>query len=235
MLRYIIIALSCVAALSGCQHTPPEYVSRYTPAPSTTQPPPGPAAVAIIGGSYTAGTEFGGMGRNGWPSLVATHLGQQGIDIIPSVGAENGSGYITPGDDGTVFADQIPVMVRPDDQLVVIFGSRSESDTSTEEFQAGVRRTLDAARAAAPNAKIIVIGPVWTEPDPPKSALQSRDVVQTEAGLTGGATFVDPIAEGWFRDHPELIGSDGVHPTDAGHAYMADKITPLIAAQLRSP
>ena len=31
---------------------------------------------------------------------------------------------------------------------------------------------------------------------------------------------------------PELIGGDGVHPTDAGHAYMADKIAPLIGAEL---
>jgi lysophospholipase L1-like esterase len=29
-----------------------------------------------------------------------------------------------------------------------------------------------------------------------------------------------------------LIGKDGVHPTDAGHAYMADMIAPLIRAQL---
>mgnify|MGYP002623887115 CR=1 FL=1 len=47
-----------------------------------------------------------------------------------------------------------------------------------------------------------------------------------------GATFVDPIAEGWFVGRPELIGADGVHPTDAGHQYLADKIAPLIGARL---
>ena len=47
-----------------------------------------------------------------------------------------------------------------------------------------------------------------------------------------GATFVDPLADGWFVGRPELIGADGVHPTDAGQAYMADKIAPLIRAQL---
>ena len=31
---------------------------------------------------------------------------------------------------------------------------------------------------------------------------------------------------------PSFIGADGVHPTDAGHGYMADKIVPLIRAQL---
>ncbi|MDT4998170.1 MAG: hypothetical protein QOK12_275, partial [Mycobacterium sp.] len=47
-----------------------------------------------------------------------------------------------------------------------------------------------------------------------------------------GATWIDPIAERWFVGRPDLIGADGVHPTDAGHAYMAGKIAPLIAAQL---
>ena len=41
-----------------------------------------------------------------------------------------------------------------------------------------------------------------------------------------GAAFVDPIAERWFVGQPGLIGADGVHPTDAGHEYMADKIAP---------
>jgi lysophospholipase L1-like esterase len=31
---------------------------------------------------------------------------------------------------------------------------------------------------------------------------------------------------------PELIGRDGVHPTDAGHSYMAQRIAPLIYGQL---
>ena len=44
--------------------------------------------------------------------------------------------------------------------------------------------------------------------------------------------FVDPIAEGWFVGRPDLIGADGIHPTDAGHAYMAARIAPLIYDQL---
>jgi len=48
----------------------------------------------------------------------------------------------------------------------------------------------------------------------------------------GGAAFVDPIAEGWFVGRPDLIGADGVHPTDAGHLYMAERIAPQIYRQL---
>ena len=79
--------------------------------------------------------------------------------------------------------------------------------------------------------RFLVIGPPWPTADPPDAVLRIRDALKYQAGVAG-ATFIDPIAQGWFVDRPELIGKDGVHPTDAGHAYMAEKIAPLIGAQL---
>jgi lysophospholipase L1-like esterase len=45
--------------------------------------------------------------------------------------------------------------------------------------------------------------------------------------------FVDPIAEGWLADTPELIGADQFHPNDKGHKYLEDRIAPLIRDALR--
>ena len=40
-----------------------------------------------------------------------------------------------------------------------------------------------------------------------------------------GAVFVDPLAEGWFSGASHrLIGSDGLHPTDAGHRFIAKHV-----------
>ena len=61
--------------------------------------------------------------------------------------------------------------------------------------------------------------------------LKIRDSLRDQAAQIGAA-FIDPIADGWFVGRPDLIGQDGVHPNDAGHAYMADKIAPLILNQL---
>lgn len=33
----------------------------------------------------------------------------------------------------------------------------------------------------------------------------------------------------WLLDRPQLIGTDGVHPTDAGHAYLSALIEPVVA------
>jgi lysophospholipase L1-like esterase len=50
--------------------------------------------------------------------------------------------------------------------------------------------------------------------------------------MASGARFVDPLAERWFVGRPDLIAVDGVHPTDTGHRYLAERIAGLIAAEL---
>jgi lysophospholipase L1-like esterase len=91
--------------------------------------------------------------------------------------------------------------------------------------------TFDLARHRTPSARLLVIGPPWPTANVPESVIQIRDILNA-AARAAGAAFVDPIAERWFVGRPDLIGADGVHPNDAGHAYLADKIGPLMAAQL---
>ena len=44
------------------------------------------------------------------------------------------------------------------------------------------------------------------------------------------ALFIDPLREGWFAGWAHrYIGSDGIHPTNAGHRHIAA----LVAADLR--
>ena len=44
--------------------------------------------------------------------------------------------------------------------------------------------------------------------------------------------FVDPIADGWLADTPELVGPDGEHLTAAADTYLADRIEPVIRQAL---
>ncbi len=188
----------------------------------------------MIGDSYTSGTDEGGRGPSAWTARVWPALARQGIDVIPEVASEGGSGYGVRGDRGSRFEDLAARAVRPDDALVVLFGSRNDQGVDPLQLSELIRTTLDVPRFVAPAAGLLVIGPPWPTADPPKAVLEVRDVLRDRA-REAGATFVDPIAEQWFSGHPDLIGSDGVHPNDAGHAYMADQIAPLIRAQLPWP
>lgn len=187
--------------------------------------------VTVIGDSYTTGSDQGGNGVNGWTPQVWSALADHGIAVTPTVAAEGGAGYCTRGNRGGVFEDLTVRAVKPDDVLVVFFGSRNDMPVEPTRLSVAMYGTLKLARRIARSAELLVIGPAWPTADPPAEVLRIRDVLGYQADLAG-ASFVDPIAARWFVGRPELIGADGVHPTDAGHAYMAAKIAPLISSRL---
>lgn len=187
--------------------------------------------VAVVSDSYTTGTDQGGNGAKNWAPRAWQNLAAEGVAVTADVEAEGGAGYGIRGNHGSVFEDLTSKAVKPDDKLVVFFGSRNDEPFDPAMLPVMVYGTLQLARHIAPSAKMLVIGPAWPTAAPPPAITHIRDVLSYQANLAG-ATFYDPIAAGWFVDRPELIGKDGIHPTDAGHAYMADKIAPLIGAQL---
>jgi lysophospholipase L1-like esterase len=215
-----------LALLVGLVNAP---TTRVSYDPLTLDPPV--SRIAIVGDSYTNGTAIGGRGSKGWPARAWQTLARQGVQVVPDVAAEGRAGYGVRGDQGNLFADLTSMAVRPNDALVVFYGSRNDQGVDPNVLGGLVYQALSQARSVAPTARFLVIGPPWPTADVPVAVLQIRDILAFQAMLAG-ATFVDPIAERWFLDRPDLIGPDGVHPTDAGHAYMADKIAPLIRAQL---
>ncbi len=187
--------------------------------------------IAVIGDSYTTGSEEGGGGSSPWPGLAWQLLAERGVEIDADVAAEGGAGYAQRGNRGSVFEDLTARVVQPDDVLVVFFGSRNDHPADPGQFPDLAAGTFRWARLVAPAAKFLVIGPPWTTGSPPPSLLTIRDSLRQQAAAAS-AVFIDPIEEGWFADRPELIGGDGIHPTAAGHAYLARRISALIYDQL---
>jgi lysophospholipase L1-like esterase len=223
----LITAIATIAVLLGASaehRTPVSHNETLNLAVSVNH-------IAVIGDSYTAGGELGGLGSNGWTTRAWQWLSRNGIPVSADVAAEGGAGYGTRGNHGSVFEDLTADVVKPDDVLVVFFGSRNDQAVDPTQLSILAWGTFQFARSKAPKARFLVIGPPWPTADPPEAVLRIRDTLRYQAGVAG-AMFIDPIAAGWFAGRPELIGTDGVHPTDAGHAYMADQIAPLIGAQL---
>lgn len=212
----------------------------YAAAPSVGQPdqpytPPGldPRLnhIAVIGDSYTTGSNEGGLGPKGWTTLAWQNLSGRGVKVNADVAAEGGAGYVVRGNRGGIFRDLTARAVKPDDSLVVFFGSRNDKDADPLAMAFMTRDALGLARQLAPSAKLLVIGPPWINADVPPNMYRIRDILRDSA-RDAGAEFFDPLEAGWFFDRPDLIGGDKIHPTDAGHAYMADKIAPLIGQEL---
>ena len=225
MSRLHAFLVSVALVLGVALHASPARVYAYDTASAPA------VRVAVVGDSYTNGTAIGGQGPNAWPVRAWKTLNRQGLNVVADVAAEGRAGYGVRGDQGNLFGDLTARAVKPDDVLVVFYGSRNDQGVDPVTLGGEVGGALAMAHAIAPGAKLLVIGPPWPTANVPPAVLAIRDVLSTQA-LLAGATFFDPIAAGWFVDRPDLIGRDGVHPTNAGHVYMADKIAPLIGAQL---
>ena len=199
------------------------------PMPTVSQAPLGnqkPKKVVAIGDSFTESTAFGDAGANSWSQVVFRQLRKRGVEINAESSGEAGSGYVARGIRGTTFGEEARRLLEPDDDLVIIFGGSGDAPEKPESVEAAVSETFLLVRKASPHAKLIAAGPASPVADPGPGVTRVRDIIRDEA-VKIGATFVDPIADKWFVRDPTLIREDG-SPTDAGHAYIAERLMPVI-------
>ena len=220
------------SAWYASNRTPPT----YTPAPKDvgaqaepTAGAPAPTAVrspvlAFYGDWFVSGTTRGGSGAAGWPAIVSRRIGADGT--VPHAATD--AGYVRPS---STTADTFDTLAQkapePNADVTIVFGGRNDYRATPPEIAAAARRTFATIRAAAPQTRLLVIGPAWTNPEVPAALPPIRDAVQ-QAATASGATFVDPLADRWLFDNPELLSADGISLTDAGHVYLADHIEPVV-------
>ena len=137
--------------------------------------------IAVVGDSYTTGGDEGGLGSKGWTARTWQWLAQQGVAISADVAAEGGAGYGTRGNHGSVFEDLTADAVKPDDVLVVFFGSRNDQGVDPTQLSILAWGTFQLARRTAPKAQFLVIGPPWPTSDPPDAVLRIRDALKYQA------------------------------------------------------
>ncbi|MCU1365237.1 MAG: lysophospholipase L1-like esterase [Ilumatobacteraceae bacterium] len=177
-------------------------------------------------------SDIGGDGVHNWTSIIAGMLQDSGYNVELTVDATPGSGYVRTGASGTNFVDQIGRTVKPDTTLVVVFGSRYDDGIIPREQVGSTANTaIEKIRSISPSAAVLVIGPAWPDDTFPGYITGIEWNLKATAAADH-ATFLDPIADHWFFGQPTLIGSDGISPTDAGHAYMAERIEPAALAML---
>jgi len=222
-MRYLAALLLAAMVLAGCSREasnipPPAPLTLPSAKPLVTQ------HVTVIGDSYV---------NQGWADLVQQQL--RNADAVKSdmqAASSPGSGYVfrSPGTNQTVLGENAAQLIRPDDALVVFVGSRYDGRPQILPQLANVvHGVFTQAKQTAPQAKLLVIGPIYPEGDPPAQVLQARDIMRDQAAAVG-ATFVDPIAEGWLVDQPEAISTGNV--TEAGNVFIAQKMYPLIQKAL---
>ena len=180
---------------------------------------------AFLGDSYTSGYNGAGYGRAGWPAIVSASLG-----LRPLNRAVPGTGFVNPGWTAQPIRTQVGAVIRADPRIVFLAGGHNDRRFSTAATRAAALAVIDRLRRALPDARLVVIGPIWSGDSAPASLLRLRDALRRKAAAVG-AQFIDPIRGGWLAGAAKrYIGPDGLHPTNAGHRHIASMVLRAVKA-----
>jgi len=208
------------------------YDAPDSPAPSAA-PGDGRAAAAptgdsdpsllIIGDSFSTGVGASSPDR-GWAPLVARALdGPDRIDAVPNTGYVY-SGPARGADDS--FPSRVQRLVAaegPAPDVVIVQGGQEDYRGTLSELEQAVTETVTRLRDAYPSARIVLFGS--TRAFPENRALQPINAAITKAAAAAEVPFIDPVAEQWLtaRNSARYISYDLTYPSDAGHAYLAQR------------
>lgn len=184
----------------------------------------------MIGDEFASGTISGGFGSKNWPASLQRMAGQSGIDVYVRNFSRGGAGYTTTSPDSPTFDEQVSRGVNSDTNLVLLAGGTNDVNSLPALHDAAVA-TLDHVKSIAPKAGMLVVGPSWYRPEPPGEAILSARNTIRGVAQEAGATFVDPIAEGWFAGRDDLVSPDHLQLNHAGQKVVADRLAePMIVA-----
>lgn len=178
---------------------------------------------------------------NGFSCQVGLRLGVQDTWI----NAESSIGYLQDG----LVSEKLPsekltgdVIAYAPDWVAVCLGINDIGKTPST-LQSTVTTYFQNMLTALPNTIVTVMGP-WRAPSQTPAQNISDAIkagVQAQAGYGGRIMFYDTFAEGWQSTGAGKVGatsgngnsniyisSDGVHPVQAGHDYLAARTASAI-------
>lgn len=222
----LVLAALLAAVTTSCGAPAPEAAPPASPGATSA---PATGRVVVIGDSLSTG--MGTSPAQAWPSLLQGDSDSAGHHLQVTNAARNGSGYVRVGDGDATFDSEITASVGSDARAIMVFGSENDMGTEPAALARAAGSALAHARAAAPHAALIVVGPPSYTATPEPERLAVRDAVKSAAD-GAGAVFVDPIAAQWIVGHADtLIGPDGDHPSAAGQQYLKAKMEQILADQ----
>jgi lysophospholipase L1-like esterase len=173
--------------------------------------------VLVLGDSYVLGSA---MNRGPtWPDIAGARHGWQ---VFSDAVAD--TGYVAPGHSREPLAARADGLARNYDADVMIVAG------GLEDVRAGYpqRQTIAAAgttfrvlrSALPPHCRLVVLSP-FAGARRPSTAVLSLSRALEPVARRYGATYIDVTG---FLGGPGLVGSDGIHPTDAGQHVLARRI-----------
>ncbi|MCB5167984.1 SGNH/GDSL hydrolase family protein [Streptomyces bambusae] len=193
----------------------------------------------VLGDSLPGGSSMNTAGGAGtWFARTARYLGC--TDAWNQ--ALGSTGYITAGSTAT-FGTRAPIDVIPwAPTRLIIWGGYNDSAGDQGQIATAAASLYAALKAGLPSCEMFVIG-CWSPTGTPAAGQTNTDATLRTAAAAAGIPFISPLTGSCYDGTGALVathgpfitaavaayvGGDAVHPTDAGHVYLARRITAAI-------
>lgn len=200
----------------------------------------------VFGDSLSEGSNMNtGGGAGTWAPKTAQLLGYN--DCWNE--ARGGTGYITAGSYATLATRVATDVVTNTPTKLVVWAGYNDSGGSQPSISAAAASLYSTIQSGLPTCRTYVIG-CWSPTGSPGATLTSTDATLRTAAAAAGLPFISPITGSIYNSAGTLlsthgpwitgtgrvgattgagnadtyIGTDAVHPTDAGHAYLARRV-----------
>ena len=185
---------------------------------------PGWPRVVVLGDTFTTGAD--GVADDTWPELVCARLQCEYLSLFATPGA----GFTHPGVDGLTLGDRVGEVVAAQPDLVIVAGGGWDVGAPNEVLSGAVNQLLYRLARRLPAARTVVFSPFWSSAPAPTDVAITRSIVYN-AAAKHAMPFQD-VTEIFDADHAGMMSLDGSAPTLAGQTYIADVVTPFVAATL---
>lgn len=200
-----------------------------------------------FGDSLSEGSSMNtGGGAGTWAPKAASLLGYDNCWNE----ARGGTGYITAGSYATLANRVATDVIANTPTKLIVWAGYNDSGGSQPSISTAAASLYSTLKAGLPSAAIYVIG-CWSPTGSPGASLTNTDATLRAAAAAASLPFISPITGACYSASGALmathgawitgtgragattgtgnadtyIGTDAIHPTDAGHAYLAKRIT----------
>lgn len=221
-LTVVIVVLALTQVGRSPDSEPVTEAGAATPGATRSPLPPGAPRAVFLGDSGTAGV--GADGQPGWATHVATAQGWAEINrALP------GTGYVTSvtgeaaravcGQESCPsYAELLAEVAAADPDVVIVSGGREDAERSVTR-PAG--ELFMALQQQVPDARIIVVSPLWDESPLSPDMAGTITGIRTAAQQTG-VQYIDIRQP--LNGRADLVAPDGNNPNPAGHRAVADAV-----------
>jgi lysophospholipase L1-like esterase len=179
--------------------------------------PPGQIVAAFYGDSYTRGTGVSDPALR-WSTQICDD--RDWAEVNPSV---DGLGFVI--NRGLLQNDLVELIVAEEPDIVLVTMGLNDNfamPSEASEIESAIRVDLKTFTDELPDARLVIVEPFWYTDERPASVDTIIGWVR-DAAADVGADYIAGASR-WLDGHPEWIAPDGIHPNDAGHTEIAERM-----------